>query len=200
VTSVAEWDRCIVRYSTTAATLSTTSLFPHAPSITTAVSTFSVFSAIPSITTVATVSFAEGVGFVSLTGLERFRVTDPAWDAPTKKSWWRNQVKRDRQAILARRRAAKKAELLLARFLTKGQRGAWVTKKAFDVEGLDGELYRIRRGTSFNVDRLDRSTGKVTRTFCANLGAGIPEADVVLAQKMMLEAAPDEFFAKANAR
>lgn len=90
-------------------------------------------------------------------------------------------------------------ELLLAN-LTPAQKETLEKNKWFLVEGgRSKQRYRIRVGSvSGNIDVMDGD--KVRHRLCAHLNQtiGIPSDDHILAQKLMLEAAEDDFLRTAN--
>ncbi|OPZ36595.1 MAG: hypothetical protein BWY99_02008 [Synergistetes bacterium ADurb.BinA166] len=99
-------------------------------------------------------------------------------------------VERDRVS------AKEKAEVLLLRHLSPEQRDDLKSKGCFFVE-VDGVKYKINRGSHGNVHMLgegDRSK----RSFCIQPTKGCPDGDAMLAQKLLLEADPEEFWRLAN--
>jgi len=105
------------------------------------------------------------------------------------------------------RMAEKRAEDLLRLCLTPKQIEDLETKKCFYVEiegrGGDGdkkvERYRIDRGSHGNVKQIDEK-GSIIRQFCIQ-PSGVPVGDVLLTQKLWLEASEEtreEFWATAN--
>lgn len=117
------------------------------------------------------------------------------------------QEKRWREEAEARARKAEeakqRAEELLRACLSAEQREDLDKKKCFYilVEGKDGkkERYRIDRGSHGNVKQIDER-GSIIRSFCIQPG-GVPEGDVLLTQKLWLEASEEtreEFWATAN--
>ena len=68
---------------------------------------------------------------------------------------------------------------------------------SFIVVGKSGTRYRVTdKGTVANVHVLDRNN-KVTHRLCAHPN-GVPQGDVMLTQKLMLEHDEDNFVRKAN--
>lgn len=117
------------------------------------------------------------------------------------------QEKRWREEAEARAKKAEdaknRAEDLLRVCLSAEQREDLDKKKCFYilVEGKDGkkERYRIDRGSHGNVKQIDER-GSIIRSFCIQ-PAGVPEGDVLLTQKLWLEASEqtrEEFWATAN--
>ncbi len=93
--------------------------------------------------------------------------------------------------------ARARAEELLQRHLAPEQRRTLAEHRWFDVVAASGARYRIHRGRSHNVRRLDAG-GREVRSYCAYPRMLVPEGDVLLAQKLMLELAEDRFLAVAN--
>lgn len=94
--------------------------------------------------------------------------------------------------------AHKKAEELLLSHLTPEQRETFVKNKWFVVQGKK-QQYRIN-GTRYagNIDIMDGE--KVTARLCCHCTVDIPLHDHLLAQKIMLESAEDDFIKLANRR
>ena len=98
--------------------------------------------------------------------------------------------------------ANQRAEKLLQETLTPKERVELAEKGFFTLESIskrDGQrrLYRISRGRSRNVHQVD-DNGRVIKTLCAHPMALVPDADTMLAQKLMLQADQDEFLRIAN--
>lgn len=108
------------------------------------------------------------------------------------------------EAVQAERSLAeKRAEKLLQETLSPAQREELASKGFFTLTTIakSGEerIYRIKRGRSRNVEQVD-ATGRRIKTLCAHPVAAIPDADTMVAQKLMLET-PDmqeEFLRIAN--
>lgn len=100
--------------------------------------------------------------------------------------------------------AEKRAEDLLRLCLTPQQIEDLETKKCFYVEITSSksgkkERYRIDRGSHGNVKQID-AKGSIIRSFCIQ-PSGVPAGDVLLTQKLWLEASEEtreEFWATAN--
>ncbi|WP_244550853.1 hypothetical protein [Bradyrhizobium sp. Rc3b] len=76
---------------------------------------------------------------------------------------------------------------LLRSWLSPQQRVEFDTKGYFDVVGCDsGKRYRIRRGTSGNVNEIDEF-GRLSTGWCFVPVGGLAQGDVMLAQKLALE-------------
>jgi hypothetical protein len=104
---------------------------------------------------------------------------------------------------LAAKLAEKRAEDLLRLCLTPQQIEDLEKKSCFYVEvaGKNGkkERYRIDRGSHGNVKQIDEK-GSIIRSFCIQ-PSGVPVGDVLLTQKLWLEASEEtreEFWATAN--
>lgn len=106
---------------------------------------------------------------------------------------YRRQFEREREARAA---AEKRAEELLVENLSLKQRERYKRDGWFIVHG-KGCRYRIRRGRIANVDVIARD-GEVLRSLCAHPGESVPDPDTMLAQKLMLETAEEEFLRVAN--
>lgn len=113
----------------------------------------------------------------------------------------REQYARDREALrLITIDADTRAKALLLDHLDDQQKRDYAEKDHFDVE-VDGKTYRIQPGTHGNVIELGLVGEKevAIRRFCIpSRVPGMPEADVHLSQKLMIEGAMDEFERIAN--
>jgi hypothetical protein len=79
----------------------------------------------------------------------------------------------------------RRAEALLLRHLTAGQRGTYLREGWFEVRGRDGSLWTISRdGGTQNVRCVN---GSGTRVFCSYC-EDVPRADTLLVQKLSIEA------------
>jgi len=97
----------------------------------------------------------------------------------------------------AEQEAKDRAEALLLRNLSSQQKEDLRTKNYFLVE-VGGETYKIQRGFSGNVKQLNKA-GQEIRSFCIHPAERVPDADSMLAQKLLLETDPERFFKTANA-
>lgn len=84
---------------------------------------------------------------------------------------------------------------LLLRLLTPEQREEFVSFGYFTVAVARRGKFVILPDAMFNV--LDMVTGNC---YCAIPATGVPIADLMLAQKLLLESDPDQFFRAANVR
>jgi hypothetical protein len=96
--------------------------------------------------------------------------------------------------------AHERATELLLECLDEKQKADYLNKKQFDVE-VGGRKYRIQPGTHGNVYELEMDGEKevTIRRFCIpSRIRDMPEPDVHLAQKLMIEGAMPEFERIAN--
>lgn len=91
-----------------------------------------------------------------------------------------------------RRIAIMNADRLLDSVLTSAQRDQLRKLGGFVLRGQSGKFYRIRQGRSANVDVLD-AQGNVVDRLCAYPIMNVPDADAMVAQKLMLECDEDAF-------
>jgi hypothetical protein len=98
--------------------------------------------------------------------------------------------------------ANSRAEEILLAHLTDAQKETFRANKWFIVEGgRSKQRYRIRHTGHFvaNIDVLGTGDEKVSHRLCAHCELrSVPAGDQLLAQKLMLELAEDEFLAIAN--
>lgn len=93
--------------------------------------------------------------------------------------------------------ASRKAEALLRKHISAAQRRELRTSEAFHVVGADGRTYRIERASCRNVVLVE--DGKDVARYCAIVGKHrVPDADLMLIHKLVLENCPEEFFKVAN--
>jgi len=93
--------------------------------------------------------------------------------------------------------ARARAEELLLRHLAPEQRAQLQERGCFVVTARSGRRYRIYRGRSHNVKLLDAADREV-KSYCAYPRELVPEGDVMLSQKLMLELAEERFLGIAN--
>jgi len=87
---------------------------------------------------------------------------------------------------------------LLRQWLSPDQTEQYDKYKRFDVVGSDtGTRYRIRRGTTMNIEELT-GYGDVTRRWCFAPDGAFATGDVMLAQKIALEGFERDVLALAN--
>lgn len=104
--------------------------------------------------------------------------------------------KAEAERVRLRDEAEKKAELLLMAHLNDEQRKQ-MADFAYFIVVLGLKQYRIRKGWAGNVDELNERGEKVAQ-LCIHPSMPIPVADSMLAQKLMLETAPEAFQRIAN--
>ena len=94
--------------------------------------------------------------------------------------------------------ADRKAMELLVRHLTEEQRLEVAARKCFHMRAGDGRTYRIENGSAHNVVLVDEA-GDAMR-YCVVFGRHdrLPNADLMLAQKLFLEADPEAFLKMAR--
>jgi hypothetical protein len=94
------------------------------------------------------------------------------------------------------RKASKaRARKLLVEHLSAAQRETYERLGYFDVV-VEGKHYRIEQGSHGNVRLLD-AKGHTVESYCVQ-PRNVPDEDAMLSQKLALELAREEFFAKAN--
>jgi hypothetical protein len=126
------------------------------------------------------------------------RQTRKPTEAEVKEQLRREQEYRAAEEKRARERkeANDRAELLLMRHLTPEQKEDLFKRNAFVIE-IGKDRYEIRRGRSGNVRLLDQA-GKERRSFCIHPEIDCPDADTMLAQKLLLETDRRRFYEIAN--
>jgi hypothetical protein len=110
-----------------------------------------------------------------------------------------SEEERQRREEASRRReaATARADELLKTLLTPEQVDELDKLSCFIVKAQSGKFYRIKRGRMHNIEELDTER-QATATLCAHPNRAIPNADTMLAQKLMLESAEAEFLRIAN--
>lgn len=99
--------------------------------------------------------------------------------------------------------ANSRAEDLLREHLTERQKQDLGEKNYFDVCSVNfragtRRYYRIHRGRAGNVQELDGPQGRAIKKFCCHPLEHVPDADTMLAQKLMLEMSEELFLKTAN--
>ncbi|HEX4986081.1 MAG TPA: hypothetical protein VFV71_08450 [Burkholderiales bacterium] len=89
----------------------------------------------------------------------------------------------------------RRALALLESVLSPAQRASFGAHSYFWVETPQARRFCVLPFSSFNV--LDAGSGE---SYCAGPAATLPVADLMLAQKLLLETDPQRFFAVANRR
>jgi hypothetical protein len=95
------------------------------------------------------------------------------------------------------READKRAEELLVKNLDKEQRKQFEKEGKFKVVLHDGKFFEIYKGWSGNVRELSKD-GKPIARLCIHPQERVPLADLMLAQKLMLETNRELFEKTAN--
>lgn len=97
-------------------------------------------------------------------------------------------------------RAEGRARRLLKEHLTVLEHDQLEQDGYFEVVSDSGRIYRIYRGYSRNIVEIDPKTGLAVARLCAHggYGTGMPTEDHMLAQKLFLQAAEDDFRRVAN--
>lgn len=139
-------------------------------------------------------------------------ITSTTWsgwhnvDSTTSTVWyvWTDEAWREYAAtghvpaqVAAPNEAAEKAEKILTENLTEEQKAQLARDRFFVVRGSKGRNYRVNRGRARNIEVLDEN-GKAVERLCAHPGIHCPDADTMLAQKLMLETDEDAFQRIAN--
>ena len=107
------------------------------------------------------------------------------------------QRRRDEKLRLEREAAQKRAEELLLANLGPEQVEQYRKEKRFVVKGGDGASFELSPAWSGNVREVDQQ-GKAIRRFCIHPRETLPLADLMLAQKLMIETDPEAFRRIAN--
>lgn len=92
--------------------------------------------------------------------------------------------------------AEETAMALLMEVLDPIQRAQLSTRSFFTVAGANGITYRIHKGRVANIHVIER--GRCIHRLCAHPNVPMPDYDVMLAQKLHLEADEAGFVALAN--
>lgn len=90
-----------------------------------------------------------------------------------------------------------RAERLLVENLSLRQRDEYHRNGWFVVFGRNRMRYRIRKGTIGNIDVVNPA-GDVVHRLCAHIAEQVPDADNMLAQKLLLEHDDESFHRMAN--
>jgi hypothetical protein len=105
-------------------------------------------------------------------------------------------ARRAREAEYASDSAKWRAREILLRHLTPKQAESYLEHGHFDMKTHRGHRYRIGNASCQNVLRLNRR-GKPMRCYCVTV-AGVPVADTMLAQLLMLQADEEGFLKTAR--
>lgn len=98
--------------------------------------------------------------------------------------------------VAARKLAEAKAEVLLRQLLTPEQQDDLDKKRCFYLHS-GGKKYRIDRGRTGNVKLVDE-LDQVVESYCIHPSIACPDADTMLAQKLLLETDIETFERVAN--
>ncbi len=113
----------------------------------------------------------------------------------------RREQERSERLAKEKEEAKKRAEKLLEDNLDETQRDQLKRLNSFKLETMqkDGSRrrYVIARGRSRNITEVNES-GRPIRILCAHPHEDVPDADTMLAQKLWLEHAEEEFLRVAN--
>lgn len=99
---------------------------------------------------------------------------------------------------VARLEGVRRARQLLTECLSPQQLEEFETHGYFHTVGADGHLYRIEKGYGHNVFRVEN--GRDVAEYCIINTEMVPDYDLMLAQKLLLETSPGQFEATANIR
>ena len=122
--------------------------------------------------------------------------TAGAYTPPSEAELAQQKAERERRDE-ERKKADERAEALLLAHLTPDQRETLERMRHFVVQSERGRVYRLRRGRLANVDEMDKD--RVVAQYCIHPSIhNIPEADSLLAQKLMLEMNEEQFLRIAN--
>lgn len=114
-------------------------------------------------------------------------------------------IRRDFEALRARDRAVReelwgqataRAERLLDALLDEEARRQLAAENVFHVRAPDGRTFRIERGSAMNVVLVEE--GVDVARYCVHIRDYVPTPDHMLAQKLLLETNPNEFYRMAN--
>lgn len=110
------------------------------------------------------------------------------------------QTRRWNEERAQERASSERALTLLKRHLNEAQLQELEAFKGFHVVGADGRTYRIHHAAHGNVFSIEGGVPTVNYCIVAVNEVQIPIYDLMLAQKVLLESAPDSFFTTANAK
>jgi len=102
---------------------------------------------------------------------------------------------RREEATRIRAMAAERAVDLLFQFLNAEQQAEYRAHRRFTVRR-DRKRYVISHGITHNIHQVDES-GRVTHNICGYV-PGVPEADNMLMQKLLIEENDEAFLKRAN--
>lgn len=124
-------------------------------------------------------------------------------DAPGRPGTEVDQAERQRQiaeAEAARKEAQERALELLRAHCNEAQRESLERHSLIDVVGSRGRTYRLRMGRTHNVYGMVLRLGQLIRVaeFCGHVEEAVPNADNILAQKLLIECDEDAFWRSSN--
>ena len=96
-----------------------------------------------------------------------------------------------------KRIAEERALQLLLENLDGNQKAVYESTKAIPIKAKSGCLYRINKGRAGNVEQVDEK-GVQLKKLCFHPIENVPDFDVMLAQKLMLECCEEEVLRIAN--
>lgn len=95
------------------------------------------------------------------------------------------------------KKADKRAEMLLLKYLTPEQAAEYHRSKFFHTIGQDGAVFRIEKASCRSVVRV--MGGRDVERYClVPQGMHIPDPDLMLVCKLLLESSQDLFMSTAN--
>ncbi len=112
--------------------------------------------------------------------------------------WHERRLQRQSAHMANMLRAERRASVLLRRSLTAEQRRELRQRKAFHVTAADGRRYRIENGSAHNVVLVDADGDAIRYCIVFKDHEGLPNADLMLAQKLLLETNPAAFLRTAR--
>jgi len=112
--------------------------------------------------------------------------------------WHDRRVRRESAHAANMLRAEKKASVLLRRSLNAEQRRELRQRRAFHVTAADGRRFRIEDGSAHNVVLVDGTGDAVRYCVVFRHHDRLPNADLMLAQKLLLETDPGAFLKLAR--
>jgi hypothetical protein len=129
-----------------------------------------------------------------------YRPTPPTAEHLQARREENERLKREYKVIQKARQAAiKRAKALLRASLSEDQQKQYDENKSFIVIGQKTKRkYRIREGRVANIDVFWEDRPGVRHKLCAHPGEQVPDADTMLAQKLMLECNENDFLNLAN--
>ena len=187
----------------TANSITTTSTASDTPTF-----TWNVWATVTS-TTATETGVAPWTIWQSIVTPVAFNVSKEAnWRPPAPPTAGELEAKQEKETTLKRKRkqlaaarevAGEKAKVLLEECLSPAQKRAYRRWGIIPVVATSGKRYRIEKGSMGNVVEVENR--KVVARFCCHptmQGGVVPDHDVMLAQKLMLEVDEEAFLKLAN--